>query len=155
ALLPASKRTSPATLLRNSASRPRTSTFPDRSKSAFSSSGVIRGALTDILFSSSGKAFGIRRFEFHSNPQARAVWLQHPVHRLRHSVEKHSLNASVVVKVFKVPHRDRRAANMHVQRRSGMGRQGQVVGLAQGCRLKESSESSAARSVGLEHVYRP
>jgi hypothetical protein len=76
----------------------------------------------DIPPPSCGKSLCVFLFQLHSHPRPGEIRLQLTVDGLGHTVKEQLLDADVIVKVLKVPDGRRRAANMRMQKRSGVRR---------------------------------
>src|ERR1041385_30679 len=81
--------------------------------------------------------------------------MQRASNRLYYSIEKHSLDAHMIVEIFCVAHRCGSAADVNVQRRRAMRRKRNVIRVTQGCCLKKSTEPAAAGRVSLQDIDRP
>src|SRR4051794_19536642 len=127
---PASKRTSPSTFSRSSSCSLPMSTCGWRQLEGRdcigwrSSASLVRGSFeADMKLLSGGEALSVSAFQVEPNAGTREIGIEFPVFRLRSAVEKHVLDANVVVEVFEMAKRNSGTADVHVQRWCAVCRQ--------------------------------
>src|SRR5579872_6235057 len=92
-------------------------------------------------------------FEHEAVSEARAVGIQNAIDRLQNAIEQHVFNSDVVVEVLHVTRRRNRAAQMRMERRSGMRRKRNVMSFSKSCSAQETGNPRATRTVRLKNVH--
>lgn len=90
--------------------------------------------------------------QIEADPRPSPIRNEIAVARLRSTIEEEVLDADMVMEPFKVPGGPGRTGEMNVQRGRAMGRQRDVVGLAQGRRDLKTGGPEAARRIRLEDI---
>ena len=96
----------------------------------------------------------IAALERQAEPVTRQVGSQRAIMRIIDTIEKKPLDTHMIVEVFDVTEARHGARSVKVQRRRGVGREGNPVGIAERPYTQELSYSAAARRICLKYVHR-
>ena len=100
------------------------------------------------------KSLHITALELQAEPGSGHVRSQRAIMRIIDTIEKKPLDTHMIVEVFDVTEARHGARSVKVQRRRGVGREGNPVGIAERPYTQELSYSAAARRICLKYVHR-